>query len=158
MEHSTSEGVVDPRIDQRLAPLRFLVVDDSATMRRIVSNSMKTFGAENLVEAVDGNDACVKLMTQPFDFVITDWNMPNVSGLELTQWIRAREAFRELPVLMVTTRDNKDDVMLALKARVNNYIVKPFLPTALHDKINQVIASLSSDHPLHSRESVSTVV
>lgn len=119
--------------------MRFLVVDDSPTMRRIVINSLRSFGYEEIIEAVDGQDALAKLHTEKVDFVITDWNMPNMTGLELTQAIRSDATFSALPVLMVTTRGVKEDIIQALQARVNNYIVKPFTPAVLKEKIQAII-------------------
>jgi two-component system chemotaxis response regulator CheY len=122
--------------------LKFLVVDDSVTMRRIVANSLKNLGYNDFVEAVDGRDALSKLATdESINFVITDWNMPNVSGLELTKAIRSDDKFTELPILMVTTRGIKEDIIQALQARVNNYVVKPFTPQILKEKIDQVLAN-----------------
>lgn len=120
--------------------LKFLVVDDSVTMRRIVSNSLKNLGYNNFVEATDGKDALDKLAADDdINFVITDWNMPVLSGLELIKSIRSDEKLKDLPVLMVTTRGVKEDIMEALSAKVNNYIVKPFTPQILKEKIEQII-------------------
>lgn len=123
---------------------RYLIVDDSLTMRRIVINALKAIGYENVVEACDGKDAIAKLTSVGADFVITDWNMPEMSGLELSKWIRANPQFKDLPILMVTTRGNKEDVLEALQARVNNYIVKPFTPQGLKEKIDQVMKTTGS--------------
>jgi two-component system chemotaxis response regulator CheY len=120
--------------------LKFLVVDDSVTMRRIVANSLKNLGYNNFVEATDGKDALDKLAADDdINFVITDWNMPVLSGLELIKSIRSDEKLKDLPVLMVTTRGVKEDIMEALTAKVNNYIVKPFTPQILKEKIEQII-------------------
>ncbi|ROL56469.1 response regulator [Bacteroidetes/Chlorobi group bacterium MS-B_bin-24] len=119
--------------------MKFLVVDDSPTMRRIVINALKSFGIEDIVEAEDGQDALSKLQTHKIDFVITDWNMPNMSGLDLTKAIRASEQWKNLPILMVTTRGLKEDIIQALQAKVNNYIVKPFTPQVLKEKITAVL-------------------
>lgn len=122
--------------------LKFLIVDDSQTMRRIVVNSLKNLGYEDFVEASDGKDALLKLSADDsINFVITDWNMPVLSGLELTKAIRVDEKMANIPVLMVTTRGVKDDIIEALKARVNNYVVKPFTPAILREKIDQIIAT-----------------
>jgi len=122
--------------------LKFLVVDDSVTMRRIVANSLKAIGYESFVEAGDGREALSKLSADDsINFVITDWNMPEVSGLELVKSIRSTDKFAKLPILMVTTRGLKEDIMEALQARVNNYIVKPFTPQILREKIDQILAS-----------------
>ncbi len=122
--------------------MKFLVVDDSQTMRRIVYNALKGIGYDDIVEAEDGKDAVAKLYVENVDFIITDWNMPNMSGLELTKSVRATDQFSNLPILMVTTRGMKEDVMEALHAKVNNYIVKPFTPQVLKEKIDQILKTL----------------
>ncbi len=122
-----------------MADHKFLVVDDSLTMRRIVVNALKSLGYEQVVEAQDGKDAVGKLMTEGASFLITDWNMPEMNGLDLTKWVRTNSQFEHLPILMITTRGNKDDVIEAMKARVNNYIVKPFTPQGLKEKIDQIL-------------------
>lgn len=122
--------------------LRFLVVDDSVTMRRIVVNSLKNLGYDNFIEANDGKEALEKLAgDDTINFVITDWNMPVLSGLELTKNIRSDGRLAKLPILMVTTRGVKEDIIEALQARVNNYIVKPFTPHILKEKIDQILAA-----------------
>ena len=124
--------------------MRFLVVDDSPTMRRIVINALKTFGYTEVVEAGDGKEGFDKLLSgEKVDFVITDWNMPNMSGLELTRAIRSHDSFKHLPIIMVTTRGLKQDIIEALKARVNNYIVKPFTPAVLKEKLDLVLGQNS---------------
>lgn len=120
----------------------FLVVDDSPTMRRIVINALKSFGHSETLEAGDGEEALQQLAANPVDFVITDWNMPVMTGLELTQAIRSSDKLKHLPILMVTTRGLKQDIIEALKARVNNYVVKPFTPQILEEKINLILKSL----------------
>ena len=119
--------------------MKFLVVDDSPTMRRIVINALHSFGYNDVVEASDGQDALAILYTEKIDFVITDWNMPNMNGLELTKAIRSDAALGSLPVLMVTTRGIKEDIVQALQAKVNNYIVKPFTPAVLKEKIQAIV-------------------
>lgn len=127
--------------------LKFLVVDDSVTMRRIVINSLANLNYLDYVEATDGKDALAKLEADPeINFVITDWNMPEMSGLELVKAIRADERFSELPVLMVTTRGLKNDIIEALKARVNNYILKPFTPQVLKEKIEQILSTTITEN------------
>ena len=121
---------------------KFLVVDDSVTMRRIVVNTLKTLGYNQYVEAEDGKDAMAKLNTDMgINFVITDWNMPVMSGLELTKAIRGDDRTKGLPILMVTTRGVKEDIVQALQARVSNYVVKPFTPQILKDKIDLVLSN-----------------
>jgi two-component system, chemotaxis family, chemotaxis protein CheY len=122
-----------------MAQLKFLIVDDSLTMRRIVVNTLKTIGYDQVLEAADGKDALAKLLTEGADFVITDWNMPEMNGLDLAKAIRGNPQFENLPILMVTTRGNKEDVIEAMKIRVNNYIIKPFTPQGLKDKIDQIL-------------------
>jgi two-component system chemotaxis response regulator CheY len=122
--------------------LRFLVVDDSVTMRRIVVNSLKNLGYDNFIEANDGKEALEKLAgDDSINFVITDWNMPVLSGLELTKNIRQDAKLAKVPILMVTTRGVKEDIIEALQARVNNYIVKPFTPHILKEKIDAILAA-----------------
>jgi len=120
--------------------LRFLIVDDSMTMRRIVINSLRNLGYENFVEAGDGKEALDKLASDTtINFIITDWNMPVFSGLELIKAIRSDPKIDQIPVLMVTTRGIKEDIIEALKAKVNNYIVKPFTPHILKEKIESIL-------------------
>ncbi len=123
-----------------MAELKILAVDDSPTMRRIIINTLKRAGYNDVVEATDGKDAIAKLKVEPITFVITDWNMPEMDGLEFVTTLRANDQFKSLPVLMVTTRSVKDDIVEALKAGVNNYIVKPFTPETLKQKIEQILA------------------
>ncbi len=121
--------------------LNFLVVDDSVTMRRIVINSLKNLNYSNFVEAGDGKEALDKLNSDSsINFVITDWNMPVMSGLELVKSIRGDENLSKLAILMVTTRGVKEDIIEALQAKVNNYVVKPFTPQILKEKIDQILA------------------
>ena len=122
--------------------MRFLVVDDFSTMRRIVRNLLKELGYTNVDEAEDGAIALQKLQSGGFEFVVTDWNMPNMTGLELTKYIRSEPKFGNLPILMVTTRGLKQDVIEALQAKVNNYIIKPFTPPVLKEKIDAILSSL----------------
>jgi two-component system chemotaxis response regulator CheY len=121
---------------------KFLVVDDSVTMRRIVVNTLKTLGYNLYVEAEHGRDALDKLGSDTgINFVITDWNMPVMSGLELTRAIRSDEKTKTMPILMVTTRGVKEDIVQALQARVSNYVVKPFTPQILKDKIDLILSN-----------------
>jgi two-component system, chemotaxis family, chemotaxis protein CheY len=126
------------------ANIKFLVVDDSLTMRRIVTNALNSLGYTSVIEAADGKEAITKLNSEGADFLITDWNMPEMNGLELAKSVRATAQFENLPILMVTTRGNKDDVMEAMKARVNNYIIKPFTPQGLKEKIEQILKATAS--------------
>lgn len=122
--------------------MKFLIVDDSVTMRRIVANSLQNLGFKEYVEASDGKDALLKLSEDDsINFVITDWNMPNISGLELTKAIRSDSTLSSIPILMVTTRGVKEDILEALNAKVNNYVVKPFTPQILKEKIDQILSN-----------------
>jgi two-component system chemotaxis response regulator CheY len=108
-------------------------------MRRIVVNSLQRVGFTDVVEAADGAEAMEKLDT--VDLLITDWNMPKVSGAELTRAIRSREDTRTLPVIMVTARSVRDDILTAMEAGVDSYVVKPFTPQVLREKIDAVLAA-----------------
>jgi two-component system, chemotaxis family, chemotaxis protein CheY len=118
--------------------MKFLVVDDSATMRRIVINSLQRIGFSDTVEAGDGQEALAKFDSS-VNFVITDWNMPNMSGTEFTKALRQRADGAHVPVLMVTARSVKEDILTAMEAGVNNYIVKPFTPQVLKEKIDALL-------------------
>ncbi len=123
-----------------MSDLKIIAVDDSPTMRRIIINTLKRAGYENVIEATDGKDALAKMKVEQVNFVITDWNMPEMDGLAFVTQIRATDEFKGLPVLMVTTRSVKEDIVEAMKAGVNNYIVKPFTPETLKAKIDQILA------------------
>jgi len=123
--------------------MRFLVVDDSATMRRIVVNSLKRIGYEECVEAGDGAEA-LERFDSTIEFVITDWNMPTMTGLEFVRALRARPDGKSVPVLMVTTRSVREDIVQAAQAGVNNYVVKPFTPQVLKEKIDQVLQTAAT--------------
>lgn len=124
--------------------LRFLIVDDFSTMRRIVRNLLKELGFSNADEAEDGAIALQKLKTGGFDFVISDWNMPNMDGLALLQAIRADEALRKLPVLMVTAEAKKENIVAAAAAGANGYVVKPFTAATLDEKLNKIFQNLAA--------------
>ena len=119
--------------------MKFLVVDDSSTMRRIVVNSLQRIGFGDTVEAGDGKEALDKF-DPSVKFVITDWNMPNMTGTELAQALRAREDGKHVPILMVTARSVREDIITAMEAGVNNYIVKPFTPQILKEKIDALLS------------------
>lgn len=127
-----------------MADLRILVVDDSLTMRRIVINTLKTIGYDNVIEAADGKEALTKLFAEGFDFLVTDWNMPEMNGLDLVNAVRTNPQFENLPILMVTPRGNKEDVIEAMKSRVNNYIIKPFTAPELKEKIELILNTVLS--------------
>lgn len=119
--------------------MRILVVDDFSTMRRIIKNILREIGYHNVEEAEDGAKALEKLKLGGFDFVVTDWNMPNMPGIELLKEIRKDPELKAMPVLMVTAESQKDNVVQAVEAGVNNYIVKPFTATALKERIDLII-------------------
>jgi two-component system chemotaxis response regulator CheY len=119
--------------------MKFLVVDDSVTMRRIIVNSLQRIGYSNTVEAGNGQEA-LSAFDASVGFVITDWNMPNMTGLEFARAVRARGEGKTVPILMVTTRSMREDILAAVEAGVNNYILKPFTPAVLKEKIDQVLS------------------
>jgi two-component system, chemotaxis family, chemotaxis protein CheY len=118
--------------------MNVLVVDDFSTMRRIVKNILKQLGFLNIFEADDGATALEILGKQKIDFIISDWNMPQISGLELLKTVRTSTDWKDLPFLMVTAEGQKEHVIEAVKHRVNNYIIKPFTPEVLTEKINKI--------------------
>ncbi len=120
------------------ADIKILVVDDMSTMRRIVKSILNQLGFTNIEEAENGKQALAKLKAEKFDFVVTDWNMPEMDGLELVKAIRSDDELKNIPVLMVTAEGKKESVIEALKAGVNNYIVKPFTPEVLKEKIEKI--------------------
>ncbi len=115
--------------------MKFLVVDDSSTMRRIIKNSLKRIGYEDVEDAENGVEALEKL--NGIDIILTDWNMPEMDGLEFVKRVRGQN--KTIPILMVTTNAAKDDIVEALKNGVNNYIVKPFTPETLKEKVDAVL-------------------
>lgn len=121
--------------------MKFLVVDDSATMRRIVINSLQRIGYDNCEEAGDGAEALTRF-DGSIDMVITDWNMPNMSGLDFVRALRQRADGKAVPILMVTTRSIREDIVQAAQAGVNNYVVKPFTPEVLREKIDAVLGAM----------------
>ncbi len=123
-----------------MSDLKFLIVDDSPTMRRIVNNTLKRLGYRDIEEADNGSSGMDKLRSIPgINFVVTDWNMPVMDGLQFVQTIRGSQEFAKIPILMVTTRSVKDDIIEAMKAGVNNYIVKPFTPETMKSKIDAIL-------------------
>ena len=122
-----------------MADLRILTVDDNPTMRRIILNTLRRVGYSDIIEASNGKDAMAKLQVEKIDFVITDWDMPEMDGIELVSNIRKSDEFKSLPVIMISTRSVKEDIIEALKTGVNSYIVKPFTPDTLKEKIDQII-------------------
>ncbi|MGP3590944.1 chemotaxis response regulator CheY [Vagococcus sp. WN89Y] len=122
--------------------MRFLVVDDFSTMRRIVRNLLKDLGFNNVEEAEDGLDALNKLRASQFDFVISDWNMPNMDGLQLLTEVRNDAALAKLPVLMVTAEAKKENIIAAAQAGASGYVVKPFTAATLEEKLNKIFEKL----------------
>jgi len=117
---------------------RFLVVDDFSTMRRIVRNLLKELGFVNVQEAEDGVEALAKLRADTFDFVVSDWNMPNMTGIELLREIRADAKLKHLPVLMVTAEAKKENIIMAAQAGASGYVVKPFTAATLDEKLKKI--------------------
>ena len=125
-----------------MASMKILIVDDSITIRRIISNALKTVGFPETVEAVNGKDALEKLTSNKIDFIITDWNMPEMNGLDLIKEVRANPVYSSMPILMITTRGTERDVVEALQAKVNSYIMKPFTPQELKEKIEGILKTV----------------
>ncbi len=123
--------------------MKFLIVDDSPTMLRIIRNALKEIGYDEVEEAEDGQEAMGMLESADPDFVITDWNMPNMNGVDLAKNIRNHPEYGQVPILMITTRGMKEDVKTAMKADVDNYIVKPFEPEVLDEKVEDCLATAS---------------
>lgn len=122
--------------------MSILVVDDFPTMRRIVRSLLKELGFTNVEEAEDGQEALNKLRTGAFEFVVSDWNMPNLDGLEMLKQIRADAALQHLPVLMVTAEAKKENIIAAAQAGANGYVVKPFTAVTLEEKLNKIFEKL----------------
>jgi two-component system chemotaxis response regulator CheY len=122
--------------------MKILVVDDFSTMRRIVKNVLKQIGFENIEEAEDGAQALGKLKAGGYGFVVTDWNMPNMDGLEFFKTARQEPALKDVPFLMVTAEAEKDKVITAIQAGVNNYIVKPFTAEIFKEKMDRIFEKL----------------
>ena len=118
--------------------MKILIVDDFSTMRRIIKNLLRDLGFNNTAEADDGHSALPMLQTGQFDFLITDWNMPGMTGIELLKTIRADEKVAKLPILMVTAEAKREQIIEAAQAGVNGYVVKPFTAQALKDKIEKI--------------------
>lgn len=118
--------------------IKFLIVDDFSTMRRIIRNLLKELEFTNADEAEDGVAALHKLKNEHFDFVITDWNMPNMTGIELLKNIRSDPSLKQLPVLMVTAEAKKENIVEAAQAGADGYIVKPFTAATLEEKLAKI--------------------
>ncbi|MFC6439383.1 chemotaxis response regulator CheY [Bowmanella sp. JS7-9] len=122
--------------------MKILVVDDFSTMRRIIKNLLKDLGFANVQEADDGSTALPMLQQGGFDFVITDWNMPGMQGIDLLRAIRADDRLKHLPVLMVTAEAKKEQIVAAAQAGVNGYVVKPFTAATLKEKLEKIFERL----------------
>ncbi|WP_022662344.1 chemotaxis response regulator CheY [Paucidesulfovibrio longus] len=118
--------------------MRILVVDDFSTMRKIIKNILRQLGFENVVEADDGTTAWETLNKDNIDFIVSDWNMPKMTGIELLRKVRGSEEYADVPFLMVTAEAQQENIIEAVQAKVSNYIVKPFTPETLGDKINKI--------------------
>lgn len=123
--------MIDPNMD-------ILVVDDASTMRRIVRGLLRELSLKNIREAENGSDALEQLRRKKADLVISDWNMPQMTGIELLRAIRSDNGLKEVPVLMVTAEAKKENIMEAVQAGVSNYIVKPFSAETLQEKLNKI--------------------
>jgi two-component system chemotaxis response regulator CheY len=124
------------------ANMKFLVVDDFSTMRRIISNLLKELGYSNVEEAEDGVAGLSKLKGGGFDFVVSDWNMPNMDGLTMLQNIRKDDELKGLPVLMVTSEAKKENIIAAAQAGANGYVVKPFTAATLDEKLSKIFEKM----------------
>lgn len=122
--------------------MKILVVDDFSTMRRIIKNLLKDLGFTNIQEADDGSTALPMLQQGDFDFVVTDWNMPGMQGIDLLKAIRADSNLSHIPVLMVTAEAKKEQIIMAAQAGVNGYIVKPFTAATLNTKLDKIFERL----------------
>ncbi|BAI79916.1 two-component system, chemotaxis family, response regulator CheY [Deferribacter desulfuricans SSM1] len=116
-----------------------ITVDDSSTMRRIIKNTLIKIGFNNILEASNGVEALDVISKNKVDLIITDWNMPEMDGLTFVKTIRSNSEYDEIPILMVTTEAAKEDILMALKSGVNNYIVKPFTPDTLKEKVFKLL-------------------
>lgn len=120
--------------------MRILVVDDFSTMRKIIKNILRQLGMENIVEADDGTTAWEVLNKDNIDFIVSDWNMPQMTGIELLKKVRGSEEYADVPFLMVTAEAQQENIIEAVQAKVSNYIVKPFTPETLGEKIDKIFA------------------
>jgi two-component system, chemotaxis family, chemotaxis protein CheY len=127
------------------AEMKFLVVDDFSTMRRMVKSVLNELGYSNVTEADDGSTALPLLRDGNFDFLITDWNMPGMPGLELLKAVRANARLAKLPVLMLTAEAKRDQIVEAAQAGVNGYVIKPFTADVLKKKLTKILEAVPSD-------------
>ncbi len=126
--------------------MKILVVDDFSTMRRIIKNLLRDLGFNNTQEADDGLTALPKLQAGDFDFLVTDWNMPGMQGIDLLKAVRADAKLSKLPVLMVTAEAKKEQIVEAAQAGVNGYIVKPFTAATLKEKIDKIFERIEANN------------
>ncbi|HEY6352940.1 MAG TPA: chemotaxis response regulator CheY [Burkholderiaceae bacterium] len=126
------------------ADLKFLIVDDFSTMRRIVRGLLKEMGCEKAEEAEDGAVALAALKAQKFDFVVCDINMPNMNGFDFLKAVRADESLKHIPVLMVTAEARKEDIVLAAQTGASGYIVKPFTKATLEEKVQKIVQKIAA--------------
>jgi two-component system chemotaxis response regulator CheY len=124
--------------------MKILIVDDFSTMRRIIKNLLRDLGYTNTSEADDGKTALPMLQSGSFDFLVTDWNMPGMTGIELLKAVRADAKLKSLPVLMVTAEAKRDQIVEAAQAGVNGYVVKPFTAAALKEKIERIFERIDA--------------
>jgi two-component system, chemotaxis family, chemotaxis protein CheY len=124
--------------------MRILIVDDFSTMRRIVKNLLNDLGFTNTAEAEDGASGLAALKASKFDFVVTDWNMPGMNGIDFLRAIRADATYGKIPVLMVTAEAKREQIIEAAQAGVNGYIIKPFTAQTLEEKLNKIFERLSA--------------
>lgn len=132
--------------------MNILIVEPSITMRRIIKNTLIGGGFENVFEAVDGMDAIEKLKIRRIDCILTEWDMPNMSGLALIKSIRRNEDFKHIPVIMVTERGSRRDLVEAFKAQVNGYIVKPFNKPLLIQKVKELTVNIKNEDDTKEEE------
>ncbi len=123
-----------------MASMKILIVDDSPTMRRILKNSLKHLGYEDVGEAENGREALSMLHVDQYNFIVTDWNMQEMDGLTFVKTIKEESEFAAIPILMVTTSSQQEDVIEAMRAGFNNYVIKPFTPQVLKQKIDTILA------------------
>ncbi len=125
--------------------MKILIVDDFSTMRRIIKNLLRDLGFNNAAEADDGTSALPMLQSGEYDFLITDWNMPNMQGIDLLKAVRADPKISALPVLMVTAEQKRDQIVMAAEAGVNGYIVKPFTAATLKEKMEKIFERVEAN-------------
>ncbi len=116
-----------------------ITVDDSSTMRRIIKNTLQKLGFETILEANNGVEALEVMSKNKIDMIVTDWNMPEMDGLTFVKAVRQKDEYKDLPILMITTEAAKEDILTALRSGVNNYVVKPFTPETLQEKVFKLL-------------------